>query len=64
MEAKGVVASGGDEVDGAVDDLDEGVHQGLEGLLERGLGHHVGPQTKTVDELPIRHRVNSRDGLG
>ena len=61
VEAEGVIAGCGDEIDGAVDDLDEGVHQRLEGLLERGLRHHVGPQTETVDELPVCHGVNSRN---
>lgn len=59
MQTQRVEASRGNEVNHAVNHLDEGVDQGLEGLLQRGLANHVGPQAEAVDELPVVHGVDA-----
>ena len=62
VQTERVVAGGGDEGERAVDDLNERVNERLEGLFERRLTHHVGPQTETVHELPVVDEVDTAGG--
>ena len=64
VQTQRVVASRGDQREGAVDDLDQRVDERLEGLFEGGLADHVGPQTKTIHELPVVHEVNAGKSTG
>ena len=59
VKTEGVISGSGNEIDSAVNDLDEGIHQGLESSLERRLCNHIRPKTQTVDKLPIIHGVDS-----
>ena len=59
VQTHGVITSSGDQIDSTINDLDEGIDKGFEGLLQRGLNDHICPKTQTVHELPVIHRVNA-----
>lgn len=71
LETKGVETTGGDQTNGAINDLrelakkektylNERIHERLQILFDRGLCKDVGPQVQGLDELPVVDEVNTR----